>query len=79
MTTIHARSSRLSPLDWRTVRRRAATTLLCAAGCVAAVSCNGVEPTATPASVRSPAAAHKVAWSSARGGVSQMSVMYADG
>ena len=56
MTTIHAPASRSSLRQRRTRRRRVATTLLAAVGCVPTVTCHGVEPTATPASQRSLAA-----------------------
>ena len=52
MTTIHTRSSRSTPRRWCVSRQRAASTWLLATGCVAAVACHDVEPTATPASVR---------------------------
>lgn len=60
MTTIHTRSSRSSLPKRRITRRRVATPLLLAAGCVAAVACQGVEPTATPAYARSLAAEAEV-------------------
>ena len=52
MTHIHTRSSRSSPIQRRITPRRLATTFLIAAGSAAVVACQGVEPTAAPASVR---------------------------
>lgn len=52
MTHIHTRPSRSSPIQRRITPRRVATTFLIAAGSAAVVACQGVEPTAVPASVR---------------------------
>ena len=90
MTPIHARASRPILLQRRALWRRVATALLLAAGWAALIGCGGGEPTAAP-SQHSVAVAANVATaakpdhsliayvSSARGGVSQMSPMKADG
>ena len=72
MTTIKSRPSRLSAPERHTARRCAATTLLCAVACVAAVAGHGIDPTPTPDGTT-------IAHTSARGGVSQMSAMKAEG
>ena len=72
MTTIQPHSSRLSPPRRPTARWCAATTLLCAVACVAAGAGHGIDPTATPDGTT-------ISSSSARGGVSQMSAMKAEG
>lgn len=72
MTTIQSRSSRGSSLKRGIMRRCGITTLLCVAGCVTALACDGINQTATPVGATT-------ANSSARGGVSQLSVMKAEG
>ncbi len=56
MTSMHARSWRAPLPQRRITRRRVTTMVLRALGCAATVACRGVEPTATPADVRSHAA-----------------------
>jgi len=73
MIAIQSRSSRPYGPTQRTARRRAAITLLCAVACgAAAVASHGTSPTGTPD-------ATTIESSSARGGVSQMSAMKAEG
>ena len=72
MITRQSRSSRLYMPGPRTARLRAAITLLCAMACVAAVAGNSTGPTATHN-------VETITSSSARGGVSQMSAMKAEG
>ena len=71
MTTIQSRSSRLYMPGRHAARWWAATTLLCAVACVTAVAGHGIDRTATPDGT--------ISSSSARGGVSQMSAMKAEG
>ena len=89
MTPIYACASRALLPRRRAMARRLATTLLLGAGCVAAVACHGVEPTAPPASVRSLAAqadvvpaakpepeqASLIAYISGRAGITDLYIM----
>jgi Tol biopolymer transport system component len=52
MNTIHARVSRASSARRRITRRHVMAAVLGATSCATAVACDGVEPTATQASVR---------------------------
>ena len=72
MITRQSRSSRLYMPGLRTARLRAAITFLCAMACAATVAGHGIDRTAT-------ADGTTISSSSARGGVSQMSAMKAEG
>jgi hypothetical protein len=72
MITRQSRSSRLYMPGLRTARLRAAITFLCAMACAATVAGHGIDPTPTRDGTT-------IAHTSARGGVSQMSAMRAEG
>ena len=72
MITRQSRSSRLYMPGLRTARLRAAITFLCAMACAATVAGHATNRTAAPNVATTTS-------SSARGGVSQMSAMKAEG
>ena len=72
MITIHSRSSRTDMPTLHSRRRRAAITLLGTVACLIALAGHAIDRTATPGGAT-------ITSSSARGGVSQMSAMKAEG